>query len=113
MILSNFCFLQVRISTIDNFQGEENDIILLSLVRSNQDNRAGFVNDNNRACVALSRARKGLYVIGNFECVTSKSKIWTAVVEDVKEQGCFGRVLPLACQRHANTEVHDYDHNPL
>lgn len=94
----------MRISTIDNFQREENDVILLSLVRSNKDNRAGFVNDINRACVALSRAREGLYVIGNFDVMTSKSKIWKDVVKDVKSKGCFGMSLPMACQQH-NTKV--------
>ena len=47
----------VRVSTVDNFQGEENEIILLSLVRSNTDNKIGFLKMNNRICVALSRAK--------------------------------------------------------
>lgn len=50
----------VRLTTVDNFQGEESDIILLSLVRSNKDEKVGFISDVNRACVALSRAKKGL-----------------------------------------------------
>jgi superfamily I DNA and/or RNA helicase len=54
-----------RITAVDNFQGEENDIILLSLVRSNPQNRIGYLSEANRICVALSRAKKGLYVIGN------------------------------------------------
>jgi len=69
-------------------------------VRSNQDNRAGFVNDINRACVALSRARQGLYVIGNFDVITSKSKIWKDVVKDVQSNECVGQALPLVCQNH-------------
>jgi superfamily I DNA and/or RNA helicase len=48
---------QLRVSSVDNFQGEENDIILLSLVRSNANNDIGFLKLNNRICVALSRAR--------------------------------------------------------
>ena len=47
----------VRVSSVDNFQGEENEIILLSLVRSNTDNEIGFLKMNNRICVALSRAK--------------------------------------------------------
>lgn len=56
-----------RIECVDGFQGEENDIILLSLVRSNIDNNIGFLNIQNRICVALSRARNGLYIMGNMD----------------------------------------------
>ena len=55
-------FEGVRVTAVDNFQGEENDIILLSLVRSDS---IGFLKIANRVCVALSRARKGFYIIGN------------------------------------------------
>lgn len=44
----------IRISVVDNFQGEENDIITLSLVRSNPDESIGFLRIDNRLCVALS-----------------------------------------------------------
>lgn len=47
----------VRITVVDNFQGEENDVILLSLVRSNADSKIGFLNIENRICVAVSRAK--------------------------------------------------------
>lgn len=47
----------VRVTVVDNFQGEENDIILLSLVRSNEENKIGFLRTDNRICVALSRAK--------------------------------------------------------
>lgn len=54
-------------TTVDNYQGEENDVIILSLVRSNQEGSVGFLGTDNRVCVALSRARNGLYAIGNFK----------------------------------------------
>lgn len=47
----------VRITCVDNFQGEENDIILLSLVRSNEQGKIGFLSIDNRICVSLSRAK--------------------------------------------------------
>lgn len=47
----------VRITCVDNFQGEENDIILLSLVRSNDQGNIGFLKTDNRICVSLSRAK--------------------------------------------------------
>ena len=49
----------VRVTAVDNFQGEENDVILLSLVRSNNRQKIGFLAEENRICVALSRARQG------------------------------------------------------
>jgi len=49
---------EIRVSTVDGFQGEENEIILLSLVRSNSNNSIGFLKTSNRVCVGLSRAKK-------------------------------------------------------
>lgn len=49
----------ISVKTVDNFQGEENKIILLSLVRSNIRNNIGFLKVSNRVCVALSRAKEG------------------------------------------------------
>ena len=46
-------------------QGQENDIILISLVRSNRKENIGYLADKNRLCVAISRARCGLYLFGN------------------------------------------------
>lgn len=53
----------VRITVVDNYQGEECDVILLSLVRSNKDDAIGFLKTDNRVCVALSRARHGKKVL--------------------------------------------------
>ncbi|PFX21266.1 NFX1-type zinc finger-containing protein 1-like [Stylophora pistillata] len=91
---------QVSLTTVDNFQGEENDIILLSLVRSNKDDKAGFIQTENRACVALSRARKGFYCIGNFALLCKHSDVWSKVIDDLKVSGSFGEALPLICQSH-------------
>ena len=49
----------LRATTVDSFQGEENTIIILSLVRCNPSGKIGFLRMANRACVALSRARNG------------------------------------------------------
>ena len=95
---------QVRLTTVDNFQGEENDVILLSLVRSNKDDKAGFIKMENRACVALSRARKGFYCIGNFTLLCKHSEVWRKIIEDLKASDSFGASLPLICQSH-NEEI--------
>ncbi|KAJ4436029.1 hypothetical protein ANN_18655 [Periplaneta americana] len=90
----------VQITTVDNFQGEENDIILLSLVRSNTEAKIGFLKVENRVCVALSRAKKGLYIMGNMENLTRSSKIWPKIKETLQKQDGYGLYLTLRCQIH-------------
>lgn len=55
----------MRISTIDSFQGQEQENIIVSLVRSNEDGDIGFLKDYRRMNVALTRAKERLYVIGD------------------------------------------------
>ena len=59
----------INVFTVDSYQGEENDIILLSMVRSNNFGSIGFLENQNRVVVALSRARCGLYIFGNAACL--------------------------------------------
>ena len=73
-------FEGVKVCVVDSFQGEENEIILLSLVRSNSDGGIGFLGEPNRICVALSRARQGFYCIGNFSLLKNKCKLWKEFV---------------------------------
>lgn len=65
----------VRVAVLDNYQGEESDIILLSLVRSNDQQKIGFLKTENRVCVALSRARNGFYIMGNMTQLTHESSV--------------------------------------
>lgn len=55
----------VRIETVDSYQGKENSIVILSLVRSNSDDARGHVASFNRCNVALSRAKERLFVVGS------------------------------------------------
>jgi ATP-dependent RNA/DNA helicase IGHMBP2 len=55
----------IRISTIDSFQGQEADRVIVSLVRSNSENQIGFLKEYRRLNVALTRAKKQLVVIGD------------------------------------------------
>ncbi|KAI8303766.1 Helicase required for RNAi-mediated heterochromatin assembly 1 [Colletotrichum sp. SAR11_59] len=61
----------VRVATVDNFQGEEADVVIVSLVRSNNERRCGFLSTSNRINVLLSRARHGMYIIGNAHTASS------------------------------------------
>lgn len=56
---------KLAVNTIDSFQGQERDVIYISLVRSNENGEIGFLSDTRRINVALTRARKKLVVIGD------------------------------------------------
>lgn len=55
----------VTISTVDSFQGQERDIIIISLVRSNMEDQIGFMKEIRRMNVAITRCKVGLVIIGN------------------------------------------------
>ena len=97
-------FEGVRVTVVDNFQGEENDIILLSLVRSNENGHIGFLKVDNRVCVALSRAKKGFFVIGNFDLLANCSNLWKEITIDMKRKGLQGEALQLYCQNHPDDD---------
>ena len=100
-------FEGVRVAAVDDFQGEENDIILLSLVRSNADGDIGFLKVDNRICVSLSRAKMGLYVIGNLTMLRNcDGSAWPGILSELDHQKCTGRVLSLCCQLHPEQVVH-------
>ncbi|KAI4214423.1 MAG: hypothetical protein LQ351_003176 [Letrouitia transgressa] len=74
-----------KVVTVDSYQGEENAIVLLSLVRSNRNGRIGFVEDANRVTVAISRAQRGFYIFGNAPMVCKESLLWFSVVKSMGE----------------------------
>jgi hypothetical protein len=82
-------FEGVRITPVDSFQGEENDIIILSFVRSNNQRNIGFLKEPNRVCVAMSRAKMGFYAFGNFSMYASKTDTWKGMVGDMRKEGIF------------------------
>ena len=114
---------EIRVSSVDNYQGEECDIILLSLVRSNKEYKIGFLKTFNRVCVAFSRAKIGLYIIGNMECIVTGEKIfrdknknkkyidikmldvWERIEKKAKELNIIGNKLTLICKNHKNITI--------
>lgn len=71
----------ILIRTIDASQGSESSIVILSLTRSNAENKIGFLADNKRMCVALSRAKNFLYIVGNKETfMKSGNNRWRALL---------------------------------
>ncbi|CAF0742317.1 unnamed protein product [Brachionus calyciflorus] len=97
---------RIKVSTVDNYQGEENKIILLSLVRSNTEKKIGFLNISNRVCVALSRAKHGFYTIGNFDfiCSYESNNKWKQIVNEMKLNDNFGD-LTLTCVLHKENDI--------
>ena len=74
-----FLFYEITIGSFSlvnavSLQGQENDIILISLVRSNQEGKIGYLSSMNRLCVAISRARCGLYLFGNHAHLAKASR---------------------------------------
>lgn len=72
--------------TVDSYQGEENKVVLLSLVRNNQRGQIGFLDIVNRVCVALSRAQCGFYIFGNGDLLWGH-KIWRRVLKVMLNKG--------------------------
>lgn len=74
LIKKDAFFRQIRhtisVNTVDGFQGQERDIIMISLVRSNDQGQIGFLNDLRRMNVAITRARMKLIIIGNADTLS-------------------------------------------
>ncbi|KAL4503116.1 hypothetical protein ABPG72_014345 [Tetrahymena utriculariae] len=81
---------EIGVYTVDQFQGNENDIIILSCVRSNIENQCGFVLDDHRINVAFSRAKRGFFGIGNFNMFALKSNSWKKIIKISGIQFSFG-----------------------
>ncbi|CAG8650222.1 4167_t:CDS:2, partial [Paraglomus brasilianum] len=103
---------QVTLRTIDNFQGEEATIVIISLVRNvNQANGSGsigFLKSENRTNVLLSRAKHGMFLLGNANLLAEraqqdKTTMWPTVIDILREKGQLGNAFPLQCNRHPNT----------
>lgn len=63
----------ITINTVDGFQGQERDVILISLVRANEEGQIGFLNDLRRMNVAMTRARMKLIILGDVSTLTQHS----------------------------------------
>ena len=72
----------ISVNTVDGFQGQERDVILISLVRSNDEGQIGFLKDLRRMNVAMTRARMKLIILGNKDTMTQHpfyKKLWEYV----------------------------------
>lgn len=79
----------ISVNTVDGFQGQERDVILISLVRSNDEGQIGFLKDLRRMNVAMTRARMKLIILGNKDTMTQHpfyKKLWE-YVEAINNNG--------------------------
>ena len=83
----------ITIHTVDGFQGQERDVILISLVRANDEGNIGFLNDLRRMNVAITRARMKLIILGDATTLTSHP-FYKALYEYIREKGKIIKIQP-------------------
>ncbi|KAI9573105.1 P-loop containing nucleoside triphosphate hydrolase protein [Boletus coccyginus] len=94
---------RIHLATIDNYQGEESDIVVASLTRSNKSNMIGFMDSPERLNVLLSRARNGLILIGNSQTFLHSRKggaLWKRCFTLLEKGQYVFQGFPVRCQRH-------------
>ncbi|TPX34553.1 hypothetical protein SmJEL517_g02792 [Synchytrium microbalum] len=80
----------VAVGTVDSYQGQERDVIILSCVRA-QSRGIGFVSDAKRINVSLTRARKSLFIVGSGDTLRNDD-MWKKLIDDSYERHCFASV---------------------
>ncbi|RAL64195.1 hypothetical protein DID88_002088 [Monilinia fructigena] len=101
----------LKISTVDNYQGEESDIVLVSMTRSNSRKDIGFMSQPQRLNVLISRARNGLIMIGNSDTFINSRKgkeIWKRFFDFISAAGHVYQGLPVRCENHPDRIVNLY-----
>lgn len=81
-------YKEVEVASVDAFQGREKDFIVLSCVRSNENQGIGFLSDPRRLNVALTRAKFGVVIIGNPK-VLSKHELWHHLLVHFRDRKCL------------------------
>jgi len=80
--------LDIEIDSIDGFQGQEKDIIYISLVRSNDNGKIGFLSDQRRLNVAVTRAKKKLVIVGDISTVAT-NPLFESLAEHIESHGFY------------------------
>ena len=91
----------ITVGTVDGFQGQERDVIVISLVRDNADGNIGFLRDLRRMNVAMTRARMKLIIIGNVQTL-SHHRFYHELIKHIRSHGEFLETQPTEKQQNAN-----------
>ncbi len=83
----------ISVATVDGFQGQERDVILISMVRDNDQGAIGFLNDLRRMNVAITRARMKLIIVGNAQTL-SRHRFYAQLIEHFQAHGDFITLPP-------------------
>eukprot|EP01029_Cantina_marsupialis_P030820 TRINITY_DN84839_c0_g2_i2.p1 TRINITY_DN84839_c0_g2~~TRINITY_DN84839_c0_g2_i2.p1 ORF type:complete len:442 (-),score=144.07 TRINITY_DN84839_c0_g2_i2:127-1452(-) len=83
---------KIEIRSVDGFQGREKELIVLSMVRSNELREIGFLSDRRRTNVAVTRARRGLFVVGDSFTLQTDSLL-KSLMEHIEENGSVRSAL--------------------
>ncbi|CAN6248615.1 unnamed protein product [Urochloa humidicola] len=81
----------IDVNTVDGFQGREREVVIFSCVRSNKEQKIGFVSDFRRMNVAITRARSAVLVVGSASTL-EKDEHWNNLVESAKERNRYFKV---------------------
>lgn len=84
---------EVDFNTVDGYQGQEKEIIIMSCVRASDTGNVGFLSDVRRMNVALTRARTTLWILGNSKSL-SRNKVWKRLLEDASSRGVVSEIRP-------------------
>lgn len=95
---------EIDFNTVDGFQGQEKEIIIMSCVRASETGNVGFLSDVRRMNVALTRARTSLWILGNAESLL-RNKVWKLLLEDARRRDCVTDAAPGFLRRLAGKTV--------
>lgn len=84
---------EIDFNTVDGFQGQEKEIIIMSCVRASPSGSVGFLSDERRMNVALTRARTSLWILGNQDSL-ARNKVWRRLLDNCRKRNCITRASP-------------------
>nr|CAD7611240.1 unnamed protein product [Timema genevievae] len=99
-VLSKSPNKKVQVKMVNDFEGKENSLILLSLVRSNGNGKIDEMKNEKLVCTMLSRAKKGLYIIGDIDTLAKCSPVWFKIQNTLVKEEAIGEFITLRCRTH-------------
>ena len=96
----------ITVNTVDGFQGQERDVIVISLVRANDEGQIGFLRDLRRMNVAITRARMKLIILGDAATMTRHpfyKKLYDHIMKANRPYGATDDGAPVDCNDNAVT----------